>query len=304
MSARPALLRARVPRSSSTATPIPAALRASIACVRHCTTGLEGADRVELTLANENLRWLDHPLLALDTQLAAVARLRAGPARRRCSSARSSRSRRRSRRPAADADGRRAGSPAALQQGNEVALVRASRSRPSATSRCPTSPSASIVSARERPGADLRSGRRALSVLLGGVESSAPLGDPDVAQKIIRKQSGESDYDFLDAHRRGERLGDGHRSQRAARRARAALHVAARSPIARRRRSTYGRSLLDFTPRLTNVGQIARVTATVWVPPIKMTFTVTSAGTGTGWRSRSTSRPALMPARGGADEPT
>jgi hypothetical protein len=31
--------------------------------------GMEGADRVEITLANPNLEWLDHPLLAMDTGL-------------------------------------------------------------------------------------------------------------------------------------------------------------------------------------------------------------------------------------------
>ena len=48
---------------------IPAALRASITGIRF-ETGLEGADRVELTLANEGLRWLDDPTLRLDNTLA------------------------------------------------------------------------------------------------------------------------------------------------------------------------------------------------------------------------------------------
>ena len=48
--------------------PIPAALHASVTGVSY-QTGLEGADRVDLTLVNENLRWLDHPLLALDNKL-------------------------------------------------------------------------------------------------------------------------------------------------------------------------------------------------------------------------------------------
>ena len=48
--------------------PIPAALRASISSVSY-ETGLEGADRVELTLVNENLRWLDNPLFRLDNAL-------------------------------------------------------------------------------------------------------------------------------------------------------------------------------------------------------------------------------------------
>jgi phage protein D len=45
--------------------PIPAALRASVIRVSY-QDGLEGADRVEVSIANEDLRWLDHPLLQMD----------------------------------------------------------------------------------------------------------------------------------------------------------------------------------------------------------------------------------------------
>ena len=44
--------------------PIPSELRASITSVTH-ESGLEGADRVELSLVNERLRWLDHDLVAV-----------------------------------------------------------------------------------------------------------------------------------------------------------------------------------------------------------------------------------------------
>src|SRR5215831_14996782 len=47
---------------------VPAALRASISGISW-QTSLDGVDRVELTLVNENLRWLDHPLIALDNEL-------------------------------------------------------------------------------------------------------------------------------------------------------------------------------------------------------------------------------------------
>src|SRR5207245_4776516 len=40
-------------------------LRASVMRVNY-EDGLEGADRVEITLANEGLQWLDHPLLQMD----------------------------------------------------------------------------------------------------------------------------------------------------------------------------------------------------------------------------------------------
>jgi len=48
--------------------PPPPAMQASVASISY-QDGMEGADRVEITLANPNLQWLDHPLLALDTKL-------------------------------------------------------------------------------------------------------------------------------------------------------------------------------------------------------------------------------------------
>jgi uncharacterized protein len=44
---------------------IPPALRGSISRINY-TDGIEGADRVEITIANDELRWLDHPLLQVD----------------------------------------------------------------------------------------------------------------------------------------------------------------------------------------------------------------------------------------------
>ena len=48
--------------------PAPAELRASLTSVQ-LQSSLGAADRVELSLANEGLRWLDHPLFKLDTEL-------------------------------------------------------------------------------------------------------------------------------------------------------------------------------------------------------------------------------------------
>src|SRR3984885_8918897 len=53
-------------RLSIGGTPVPAELRASVSSVT-LVSGLEGADRVEITLVNDALRWLDNPLFALDT---------------------------------------------------------------------------------------------------------------------------------------------------------------------------------------------------------------------------------------------
>jgi uncharacterized protein len=47
--------------------PIPPALRGSVSRISY-TDGIQGADRVELSVANEALRWLDHPLLQVDNR--------------------------------------------------------------------------------------------------------------------------------------------------------------------------------------------------------------------------------------------
>src|SRR5689334_11318345 len=46
--------------------PLPVALKGSISSITY-EDGMQGADRVEVTFANPSLRWLDHPLLTVDT---------------------------------------------------------------------------------------------------------------------------------------------------------------------------------------------------------------------------------------------
>lgn len=48
--------------------PPPVGMLGSVASISY-QDGIEGADRVEITLANPNFEWLDHPLLTLDTEL-------------------------------------------------------------------------------------------------------------------------------------------------------------------------------------------------------------------------------------------
>jgi len=48
--------------------PIPAVLRSRIMRITY-EDGLKGADRVEITLANDGLQWLDDPLLQIDQKL-------------------------------------------------------------------------------------------------------------------------------------------------------------------------------------------------------------------------------------------
>src|SRR3954470_19599582 len=56
-------------RLSINGAPLPAAMRACVTSVSS-QNALSGSDRVELSLVNEQLRWLDHPLLKNDNELA------------------------------------------------------------------------------------------------------------------------------------------------------------------------------------------------------------------------------------------
>jgi hypothetical protein len=59
---------------------------------------------------------------------------------------------------------------------------------------------------------------------------------------------------------------------------------------------TYGRSLIDFTPRISNVGQFVGVTVRLWQPSLKMEFTVTAS-----WdHDRNSLDVSISPAFGGS----
>src|SRR5690606_29018819 len=114
----------------------------------------------------------------------------------------------------------------------------------------------------------------ALSVLLGGVEMVAAAGSPEDAQKLIRKQAGESDFDFLTriSTENGWDMFIDHGGVVGGYKLRFQSSMDRLSPDVTLR---YGQSLIDFTPRITNVGQIAAVTASIWVSQIKTSFNVT-----------------------------
>ena len=114
----------------------------------------------------------------------------------------------------------------------------------------------------------------ALSIILGGVDTFVAFTDPESAQKVIRKQANESDYDFLG--RISAENGWDCWSSTTARSAATCCASRRRSTVsAPTTRTRWGRSLIDFQPRLSKVGQIATVGGFVWISAIKMTFVVT-----------------------------
>ena len=221
-------------------------------------------DRVELTLANEHLRWLDHPLLDARPR-ARRWRSATRPTRSSsCSSARSSRTTRRSRAAACrrSPSSRRTGA-SACRQGTKARWF-AIPIPTSATCRSPTSPVVAHRRARARAGPAARPGRRrALGHprrrRAGGGRTDRRRRAAARAQAAARERlrlperiARENGWELLD------------RPRRSARRRAAALLVAARPP-----RADVDAALRPLADRLHaadhDVGQIVSVTAFVWV---------------------------------------
>lgn len=253
---------------------VPAALRASTTSVSY-QTGLEGADRVELSIANENLRWLDHPLLKLDNTLALSMGYAPDPLRQQFVGEIVALS------PTFPAGGSPMMTVSAqdlrhrMQRGNKVRWfaipIECLGNFP-----IPDVAVASMVSGENLMEPIVDPIGAALSVIIGGAEAAATFafGSPDAQQKMIRRQGGESDYDFLRrlcAENGWEMVMD-HQGPLGGRRLHflSLIDSSLTPPVTLR----YGQSLIDFTPRISNVGQVAQVAVSFWVSALDLEFTV------------------------------
>jgi hypothetical protein len=251
--------------------PIPAELRASILSVR-CQTGYEGLDEVEIAIANEKLRWLDNPLFALDMPLTLKLGYAPDPL-------------------AQVFDGDIVAHGASFPSGSMPTMTVTAHDRRHNMADgnkvrwfaiplpCPGNlplpdiATASIVTLENLMIPIFDPVGAALSIILGGVETFA-VTDPGSAQKLIRKQDNESDYDFLNrlAAQNGWDIlveHDGPIGGHALRFTSSADKLSTDFTFG------WGRSLIDFTPRISTVGQLLTVGGFVWIPAIKMSFTVT-----------------------------
>jgi hypothetical protein len=251
---------------------IPAELRASILSVR-CQTGYEGLDEVEIAVANEKLRWLDSPLFALDMPLTLKLGYAPDPL-------------------VQVFDGDIVAHAADFPSGGMPTMTVTAHDRRHKMADgkkvrwfaiplpCPGNlplpdiATAAIVTLENLMIPIFEPVGAALSVLLGGVDTFVAVTDPGSAQKVIRKQDNESDYDFLNriAAQNGWDIlveHDGPVGGHALRFTSSRDHLDADFTYG------WGRSLIDFSPRISKVGQLVTVGAFIWIPAIKMTFTVT-----------------------------
>ncbi len=250
----------------------PNELRCAISSVSY-TSALEGADRVEIAVANQELRWLDDPVLDLDNTFRLdlgyapdpLATMFVGRITGVASSF-----------PASGVPQLTVTAQDArhrMKEGKQAAWHH--RPVPSYGNLPKTDPEIGAAVARKY---DLEVkvdpvGAKLAAVL--AVATSVGLAtDPDSAQKAVRRQINESDYDFLRrvAKQNGLEMVIDHSTPNAG------LKLRFFSPLDQLDANLeleYGRSLIDFTPRESSVGQVSAVTANVWVAAAKKQFGVT-----------------------------
>lgn len=251
---------------------IPAALRASTSGIT-LDQGLDGADRVEMAIANANLRWLDSPLLRIDRSF----RLSLGYAQRPLTPV---------------FDGTIVAAAATFPQSGGPSMTVTAQDRRQKLKQgkkvrwfavpiptignfpLPDFATASLVTLENMLIPIVDPVGAAISVLVGGIEMVGSISDPGSAQKFIRKEANESDYDFLAkiARENGWDMYIDHSGALGGHKLRFQSSL---DNLEHDVTLAYGRSLIDFAPRVTSVGQIVSVTGYVWVPQIKMVFNIT-----------------------------
>jgi hypothetical protein len=247
---------------------IPPDLRASVISI-HYTDGIEGADRVEITIANEGLQWLDHPLLQVDNRFTFSIGYAPDPLEQVFT-------------------GEITGVNAAFPSGGIPTmtivaqdflhrLTEGSKDRafkldlPTIGSFPLPDPVVVAIAAATDvliPYPDpVGSALSFLTLLL------AYAIDPAEAKRSIRIQSAQSDFDFLSmvARDNGWEMYIDHTMEPQGYVLRFQFLLQDYTPSVTLK---WGASLQEFTPRISTVGQIFGVSTRIWVPSIKMEFVI------------------------------
>ena len=221
---------------------IPAAMRASTTQVSY-TDGTEGADQVQFGLANPDLRWLDHPLLKLKNKLS----LSLGYA------------------------------PDALEEVFVGEITTKEASFPSGGVPSVTVRALDLTHRLQRGTKERGFGPLPdpLIVSFIAVENGLkPMLDPGAALAAVlsvlfsrpRFQANQTDFDFLNqiASDMGVKMfveGD-------------TLSFRLLQEVTPRLTLQWGRSLLDFSPTRTNIGEIFGVSIKIWLQEFKLDFVI------------------------------
>ena len=247
---------------------MPTAMRARVIRVTY-EDGIKGADRVEVTLANDGLQWIDHPLLQVDNRLTLSIGYAPDPLEEVF---------------VGEITGVNVAFPSTgvptvtivahdfLQR-----LMGATKDRAFALSLpcigkfpLPDPLVVSLVGFSDLllPAVDPAGAALSFLTLL-----IAYAIDPLDAKKGIRIQQNESDFDFLSklAKENGWEMYIDHTLEPKGYVLKFQFLVQDYAPSVRLR---WGESLTDFTPKITSVGQVAAVSTRIWVASIGMEFVI------------------------------
>jgi hypothetical protein len=250
--------------------PIPPELRGCVTSINY-QNGLEGADRVEVGVANPYLRWLDHPLLEIDNKFelslgyshAALEKVFVGEIT------------------GVNASFPNGGMPTLTVVAHDFMqrLTVGTKDRdfgiriPYFGIRpLPDLGVVSMISATNLliPYPDLIGS--AISILLFAMEMYSN-SDPKEMEKLVRRQESQSDFDFLTqvAKENGWEMYIDHTESPQGYMLRFKFMGPAFTPDVTLQ---WGSSLMEFSPRLTTVGQVAGVATRVWISAIQTELTL------------------------------
>jgi len=247
---------------------LPAGLRGSISSVS-LTAGLEGSNSVEITFANQDLQWIANPLLAVDQPLTLSIGYAPDPLEKVF---------------VGEITGVEPSFPSSgmptiritahdfLQRLTHGKVDRAFciQIPETVTIPLPDPLVAAIVSGSNLLIPDLDPVGGALSTLM---TLASFIAAPDEPQKWVRAQQGQSDFDFLSdiAKENGWEMYIDHTQEPKGYMLRFQFLIQDYSPSVTLQ---WGSSLMEFTPRLTTVGDVFGVSARVWVASLQIEFVI------------------------------
>lgn len=247
---------------------LPTAMRASVIRLSY-QDGMEGADRVEITLANEGLQWLDHPLLLVDNSFTLSLGYAPDPLEEVF---------------VGEITGVNASFPGGgIPTMTVVAhdflqrMTRGTRDRAFALSLpcigkfpLPDPAVAALVSGTDLLIPAIDPAGAALSFLTLLIAYAI---DPLEAKNSIRIQQGQSDFDFLSmlAKENGWEMYIDHTVEPKGYVLRFQFLIQDYAPSVVLK---WGQSLLDFTPRISTVGQVLGVSTRIWISSIKLELVI------------------------------
>lgn len=264
----------RYPQFGPTFTPqinganLPPALRGSIASVTW-KTGMEGSDSVDVTFANPELQFLDHPLLAVDNGFSLSIGYAPDPLEKVFVGEITGVE------PSFPSNGMptiRVTAHDFLQRLTHGKVDRefAIKLPTIGTIPVPDPAVAALVSAGNLLVPFLDPIGAALSTLMSLVSYILA---PEEAQNSVRVQSGQTDFDFLTAIAKsnGWEVYIDHTLEPKGYVLRFQFLMQDYAPSVTLK---WGQSLMDFTPRLTTVGDIFGVSARIWISTLQLEFVV------------------------------